>query len=813
MTGYCPTQIETDLQAKWDSSKPFKATEDLHREKYYCLSMLPYPSGDLHMGHVRNYTIGDVIARYQAQKGLNVLQPLGWDAFGLPAENAAIQRDLPPAEWTKKNIKRMRNQLKRLGLAIDWERELATCDPTYYHWEQWLFVQLYKKGLVYQKKSLVNWDPVDQTVLANEQVVDGCGWRSGAPIEKKEINQWFFKITDYAQELLDDLDDLDEWPEQVKTMQRNWIGRSVGTTMHFPIVNQRKALSIYTTRPDTLMGVSFIAIAADHALATLAAQDNKEIADFIALCQKGSTKEADLATSKKLGIATSFIVRNPLTKKKIPVWITNYVLMNYGTGAVMAVPAHDERDHAFAKSYGLPILPVLEAPANWDYERDAFCKKTRLINSKQFTGMTCKQATRAIQKALIQENKGEETVQFRLRDWGISRQRYWGTPIPIIYCDACGPQPVPEKALPVILPEDLIPTKMGSPLKKNKDFINTTCPQCHNNAKRETDTMDTFVESSWYYARYTCANQDKAILDERAKYWTPVDQYIGGVEHAILHLLYARFFHKVLRDMGFMNCKEPFKRLLTQGMVLKNGSKMSKSKGNTVAPMPLIKKYGADAVRLFILFAAPPEQSLEWSDNGLEGCYKFLNRVWNFFSENKEILSNHTNESDEPTAQQARFRTQIHQTLSQISHDMARKQFNTVVSGGMKIFNALSKQQITDSRGSSALREAAKILLQLLFPIVPHITETLWLMLDYGKNMDNCTWPSTDPLALTSDEVDIMVQVNGKLRAKIRLPNDSKDEVVQTTASTHDTVSKYLLGKEIRKVIVIKNKLINIVVA
>ncbi|RKZ83513.1 MAG: leucine--tRNA ligase, partial [Gammaproteobacteria bacterium] len=635
---YRPSEIEQSVQQLWRDQNTFRASEDLTKEKYYCLAMFPYPSGQLHMGHVRNYTIGDVISRYQRMQGKNVLQPMGWDAFGLPAENAAIKNKVPPASWTYDNIDYMRTQLQRLGLGYDWERELATCTPEYYRWEQWLFTRLFKKGLVYKKTAAVNWCPVDNTVLANEQVIDGCCWRCDTPVEKREIPQWFMKITNYAEELLDDLDQLTGWPEQVRTMQANWIGRSEGLQIQFGIADSDDTLAVYTTRPDTLMGVSYVAVAAEHPLALKAAESNADLQAFITECRKMETSEEAVETADKKGVATGLMAIHPVTGEQVPVWAANFVLMGYGTGAVMSVPAHDQRDYEFAQKYGLAINQVIEPinDVNCDLTQAAFTDKGRLINSEQFSDLSSGESFDAIADFLEKQDKGERQVNYRLRDWGVSRQRYWGTPIPIINCPDCGAVPVPEQDLPVRLPEDVIVDGSGSPIKSMPEFYQCACPQCGSDAERETDTFDTFFESSWYYARFTCPDNDKAMLDERADYWLPVDQYIGGIEHAVLHLLYARFFHKLMRDEGLVSGDEPFKNLLTQGMVLKDGTKMSKSKGNTVDPQALIDQYGADTARLFTMFAAPPEQSLEWSDKAVEGSYRFLNRLWRSVQEHLE---------------------------------------------------------------------------------------------------------------------------------------------------------------------------------
>ena len=812
---YSPSAIEADAQAYWEQNDCFESTEDLNREKFYCLAMLPYPSGDLHMGHVRNYTIADIIARYQRMKGLNVLQPMGWDAFGLPAENAAIQRKLSPAEWTQKNIKKMRKQFKQLGFAIDWKREVATCDPSYYHWEQWLFTKLFEKGLIYQKNAVVNWDPIDQTVLANEQVIDGKGWRSGAVVEKREIPQWFFKITDYADELLDDIDTLDGWPEQVKQMQRHWIGRSQGTNITFKVSKQKEKIMVFTTCVHTLMGVSYLAIAPQHPIAKLAAEENKSIAAFIDSCQQGSVAEADLATQEKRGIDTGFLAIHPITKQKIPIWIANFVLMDYGTGAVMSVPAHDERDHAFALQYNLPILPVVQGSGEWHFDEAAYTGDGTLIHSGDFDGLTIDAAKLAITNALVDKKCGEAVTTFRLRDWGISRQRYWGAPIPIIHCKHCGASPVPESDLPVVLPDDLIPTGEGSPLKTCAAFYKTKCPQCGKAAKRETDTMDTFVESSWYFMRYCCYDQNQSMLDERAKYWTPIDQYIGGIEHAVLHLLYARFFFKLLRDEGLVNASEPFKRLLTQGMVLKDGTKMSKSKGNIVAPTPLIKQYGADTVRLFITFAAPPEQSLEWSEQGVEGAHRFLKKLWTLTNAQIDWLSDYEplttplTDSDDSTV--AQHYKAMHTILQQASQDMEKLQFNTLVSAAMKLCNRLTTIEPTTDLNRQLLFEGLRMLLLMLSPITPHITHHLWNVCHFGHNILDADWPKVNNKALVTSHIELVVQVNGKLRGKITVPVDADNAMIEDTALSDDSVQKHMDGKPIRKVIIVPNRLVNIV--
>lgn len=701
MSEYNFTQIEQQAQEYWRENNSFKAVEDKNKEKFYCLSMLPYPSGTLHMGHVRNYTIGDVIARYQKMQGKNVLHPMGWDAFGLPAENAAIKHKKSPYEWTKSNIAYMRSQLDSLGFSFDWSREVATCDESYYKWEQWFFIQLYKKGLAYRKNSVVNWDPVDQTVLANEQVVDGRGWRSGALIEKKEIPQWFLKITDYADELLKDINQLDGWPEAVKTMQTNWIGKSKGLTVKFKIQNSDKEIEVFTTRPDTLMGVSYLGIAPEHPLALEEAKTNSQLKSFIDECKRISTMEADLATQEKKGFKTSIQAIHPISGETVNVWVANFVLMGYGSGAVMSVPAHDQRDWEFAQKYNIALKQVIKPSDNkskLDLDKEAFTEKGILINSGEFDGLNFKSAYQAIKKYLFDNDKGYETTNFRIHDWGISRQRYWGCPIPMIHCNDCGLVPEKEENLPVKLPTNVTLTEAGSPLKDIPEFLNVACPNCGKPATRETDTFDTFFESSWYYARYTCPTADK-MLSEEANYWLPVDKYIGGIEHAIMHLLYARFFHKLMRDQGLVTSDEPFKNLLTQGMVLKDGAKMSKSKGNTVDPQELIDKYGADTVRLFSMFAAPPEQSLEWSDTGVDGANKFLRKVYNYAYTNKEILAkNITIDVTKLSKNDKKARYEIYANLKQAIFDFDKSQFNTVVSACMKILNTLNNyDNLSDS--------------------------------------------------------------------------------------------------------------------
>ncbi len=819
---YKPQEVEEQAQQFWQKKQSFNVTEDLNKEKFYCLSMFPYPSGSLHMGHVRNYTLGDVISRYQRALGKNVLQPIGWDAFGLPAENAAIKHGIPPAEWTTANIAAMKKQFLRLGNAYDWKREITTSHPDYYRWEQWFFIRLFEKGLVYKKNSVVNWDPVDLTVLANEQVVDGRGWRSGALVERKEIPQWFIKITAYADELLSSLDNLDKWPEQVKQMQRNWIGRSTGTDIYFKANNYPKRLKIYTTRPDTLMGATYIAVAPDHPLAKEAAQNNKEARNFIDSCQGIKVAEAELATMEKRGVDTGYTATHPITGDEIPVWIANFVLMQYGSGAVMCVPAHDQRDWEFARKYNLNIKEVIK-PADGsqhDFKKSAYTEKGILIHSGEFSGLTSTEAQEAITAYLEAHESGRATVNYRLRDWGVSRQRYWGTPIPMINCDACGMVPVPEDQLPVVLPENIELTGSGSPLVKCPDFLHVLCPKCGHDAVRETDTFDTFVESSWYYARFACKGQDNAMLDDRAKYWTPVDQYIGGIEHAVMHLLYARFFHKLMRDEGLVNSDEPFKALLTQGMVLKDGHKMSKSVGNIVDPNQLIDDYGADTARLFTMFAAPPDQSLEWSDTAVEGAHRFLKRLWIFAYEHQNMLIDINdalidgNRSKDWQAVESRLkksRFNFHQVLSQINYDYERNQFNTVVSGCMKLFNEMSSYSIETEDDKHFIHRSLGILLRLLAPITPHICHQLWQKLGYDKIIIDAPWPKVDKSALKKEEADYVVQVNGKLRAQFTASVESTDE--QLIELAKQQAQQFIQDKEIKKAVVVAHRqLINLVV-
>ncbi|SCZ50812.1 leucyl-tRNA synthetase [Thiohalomonas denitrificans] len=847
---YQPAVIEAEAQQYWQENRCFEVTEDPDKEKFYCLAMFPYPSGRLHMGHVRNYTIGDVISRYQRMIGKNVLQPMGWDAFGLPAENAAIKNNVPPAKWTYENIDYMRGQLQRLGFGYDWKRELATCHPQYYKWEQWLFTRLFKKGLVYKKTSPVNWCPNDLTVLANEQVIEGRCWRCDTSVERKEIPQYFMKITAYADELLAGLDKLDGWPEQVRTMQRNWIGRSEGVEIAFGVEGRDEPLKVYTTRPDTLMGVSYVAVAPEHPLAIEAATQNSELAGFIEEAGNLQISEAAMETMEKKGVDTGLKALHPISGEPVPIYAANFVLMAYGEGAVMAVPGHDQRDWEFARKYGLPIKQVIK-PAD-DSEADdaqgsasaaggrmpgadltqaAFTDKGILVDSGEFSNLTSGQAFDAIAEYLEQRGRGKKRVNYRLRDWGVSRQRYWGCPIPIINCPSCGEVPVPEDQLPVVLPEDVAFDGIGSPIKKMPEFYETTCPTCGGKAERETDTFDTFMESSWYYARYTCRDNDDAMLDERGDYWLPVDQYVGGIEHAILHLLYARFYHRLMRDFvgdaqgsasaaggrkpgaALVDSDEPFANLLTQGMVLKDGAKMSKSKGNTVDPQDMIAQYGADTVRLFTMFAAPPEQSLEWNDSGVEGAYRFLKRLWAFAHEHAEAIGAAAAEQPDRENMADTVKTarrEIHEALAQARTDFGRYQFNTVVSACMKVMNILAK--LDDTKGADVLRrEGLGILLPLLSPTAPHVTHHLWRELGYGDDILTAPWPEVDESALKRDTIDLVVQVNGKMRGKVQVSAAADKTSVEATALADENVQRFIEGKEVKKVIVVPGRLVNVV--
>lgn len=873
---YNPQEIEHKVQQHWDNHQTFVVSEDPNKEKFYCLSMFPYPSGRLHMGHVRNYTIGDVVSRFQRLQGKNVLQPIGWDAFGLPAENAAIAYKKSPAEWTYANIDDMKSQMKPLGLAFDWSREIATCDPDYYKWNQWFFLKMLENGTAYKKTQIVNWDPVDQTVLANEQVVDGRGWRSGAIVEKREIPGYYFAITKYADELLNDIDTLEGWPDMVRAMQRNWIGKSEGVRFAFKhditdangnLVQDGK-LYVFTTRADTIMGVTFCAVAAEHPLATRAAELKPELAAFIEECKKGGTTEAELATQDKVGVATGLFVTHPLTGAQVEVWIGNYVLMGYGDGAVMAVPAHDERDFAFAKKYNLAIKQVISVEGE-EFSTDAWAEwygdKTRgvTVNSGKYDGLSYKAAVDAVAADLAAQDAGEKKTTWRLRDWGISRQRYWGTPIPIIHCDCCGDVPVPYEQLPVVLPTDCIPDGSGNPLKQRTDFLNVDCPKCGAPAKRETDTMDTFVDSSWYFMRYCDPKVGDAMVGNGTAYWMGaageaaggMDQYIGGIEHAVLHLLYARFWTKAMRDAGLINFGEPFKNLFTQGMLLRDCyyredasgkkrwfypaevqvqhddkgrpiaaiavedgqpvimggiEKMSKSKNNVVEPKDIIEKFGADTARLFTMFAGPPEQSAAWSDSGVEGAYRYLRRLWTYGFKQLDAIKAASNTLDgiELSKDDKALRFEVHSTLKQINADYERLQYNTVVSGVMKLLNALEGYK---GNNAAVVRECFGILLRAIYPAAPHIAHTLWNELNYGGEIATAAWPEPAADALTQDEIKLMVQINGKLRGEIHVAADASKDVIEAAALAEEQVQKHLAGAAPKKVIIVPGRLVNIV--
>ena len=810
---YTPQTLELSLQAEWAESGRFTVHSDESREKFYCLAMFPYPSGKLHMGHVRNYTIADVIARYQRMQGKNVLQPMGWDAFGLPAENAAIANEVAPAAWTQENIDHMRAQLQRLGYAYDWDREIATCDPQYYQWEQWFFTQLYERGLVYKKMATVNWDPVDQTVLANEQVIDGRGWRSGAVVERREIPQWFIRITAYAEELLEGLDTLDGWPEAVRTMQRNWIGKSRGLELAFGLnepVAGLDRIEVYTTRPDTLYGVTYISLAAEHPITLALADANDELAAFVADCKQTSVAEADMAQAEKLGMDTGLRATHPLTGEAIPVWVANYVLMDYGSGAVMAVPAHDERDWEFARKYSLPMKTVVcdEEGKPAVTTDNAYTERGVLTGSAEFDGCDFDEAFEGIAARLEAAGMGQITTQFRLRDWGVSRQRYWGTPIPMLNLGDGQDIPIPADRLPSLLPEDVAMDGVTSPIKADPawrqfEFEGQPC-------ERETDTFDTFVQSSWYYARFTCPHYTDGMIDSaEANYWLPVDQYVGGIEHAILHLLYSRFFHKLMRDAGLVSSDEPFERLLTQGMVLKDGAKMSKSKGNTVDPQELIDRYGADTVRLFSMFAAPPEQSLEWSDSGVEGAHRFIKRLWRLIHDFGQTAPADVPES--LSTEQKDLRRKVHETIAKVTDDYGRRQtFNTAVAAIMELCNELSRHGAETEADRTVVNEGLRAVLRMLWPITPHLTESLWHTLT-DERFAESEWPEVDDSALSRDELEIVVQVNGKVRGKITVPASADKAAIEAMAKEQDNVQRYLADATIKKVIVVPNKLVNIV--
>ncbi|RKO80867.1 leucine--tRNA ligase [Pectobacterium parmentieri] len=855
---YRPEEIEADVQLHWQEKQTFKVTEQPGKEKYYCLSMLPYPSGRLHMGHVRNYTIGDVISRYQRMLGKNVLQPIGWDAFGLPAEGAAVKNNTAPAPWTYANIDYMKNQLKLLGFGYDWDREVATCKPDYYRWEQWFFTKLYEKGLVYKKTSAVNWCPNDQTVLANEQVIDGCCWRCDTKVERKEIPQWFIKITAYADQLLNDLDTLESWPEQVKTMQRNWIGRSEGVEITFDVADSTEKLSVYTTRPDTFMGVAYVAVAAGHPLAAQAAATNPALADFIAECRNTKVAEADMATMEKKGIATGLYAIHPLNGEKVAIWVANFVLMEYGTGAVMAVPGHDQRDWEFATKYDLSIKPViLNADGSKpDLSTEAMTEKGSLFNSGEFDGLDFDAAFNAIADKLVEKGIGERKVNYRLRDWGVSRQRYWGAPIPMVTLEDGTVIPTPEDQLPVILPEDVVMDGITSPLKSNPEWAKTTVNG--QPALRETDTFDTFMESSWYYARYTCPQYDQGMLDPAAaNYWLPVDQYVGGIEHAIMHLMYFRFFHKLMRDAGLVTSDEPAKRLLCQGMVLadafyylgNNGeriwvspadvtverdekgrivkavdnegrdviyagmSKMSKSKNNGIDPQVMVEKYGADTVRLFMMFASPAEMTLEWQESGVEGANRFLKRVWRQAFEHTEKGAVTALDIATLTEDQKSLRRDLHKTIAKVTDDIGRRQtFNTAIAAIMELMNKLAKAPQESDQDRALTQETLLAVVRMLYPFTPHVCFTLWQVLQGEGDVDTAPWPVADENAMVEDSKLVVVQVNGKVRGKITVAADASEEQVRERAAQEPLVAKYLDGVTVRKVIYVPGKLLNLVV-
>ncbi|MBT4491951.1 MAG: leucine--tRNA ligase [Gammaproteobacteria bacterium] len=815
---YQHSTVENEAQKYWADNGSFEVTENSDKPKFYCLSMFPYPSGQLHMGHVRTYTLGDVIGRFQRLKGKNVLQPMGWDAFGLPAENAAIKRNIPPAKWTYGNIAHMKGQFQALGFAFDWSRELATCDPDYYRWEQWFFTRMFRKGLVYKKAAWVNWDPVDQTVLANEQVIDGRGWRSDAPVERRELAQWFIKITDYAEELLEYLDKLPGWPDKIKTMQRNWIGRSEGVEIRFPMKGADETLDVYTTRPDTVMGVTYLAVAPQHPLAVKAGESDPALQAFLEECNRTKVAEADMAKLEKQGMATGFEVTHPITGKAVPVWVANFVLMEYGSGAVMSVPGHDQRDWEFARKFDLPIqqviAPLPDSEEVCDLDKSAFTAYGTLVNSGDFDGLDFSAAFDAIADALVAKGLGERQVNYRLRDWGVSRQRYWGCPIPIINCDKCGAVPVPDKDLPVILPTDVEFEGVGSPIKKMKDWYQTLCPECGGDAERETDTFDTFMESSWYYARFASSNADSAMLDERAKYWTSVDHYVGGEEHAILHLLYARFFHKLMRDEGLVESDEPFEKLLALGMVLKDGTKMSKSAGDAGDPQHLMDKFGADAVRMAMMFSAPPEQSFEWSEHGVESAHRWIRtRLWNPCVENMEKSDIPQLDPSALTTEQKDLRRLAHETLAKCEDDYDRRlAFNTVVAAVMSLVNQVIRFEDDSPQGQAVVREALTVAVLVMSPITPHVSHALWAKLGLGK-IEDADWLAVDEAALEKTSVETVVQVNGKLRGKVEVALDASEDDVVSAARALDNVEKFLVEKTVRKIIYVPNKILNFVVS
>ena len=855
---YNPSQIEPAVQQYWAENKVFKAIKDTSKEKYYCLSMFPYPSGRLHMGHVRNYTIGDVVSRYQRMNGKNVLQPIGWDAFGLPAEGAAIKNKTAPAKWTYENIEYMKNQLKMLGFGYDWDREIATCRPEYYKWEQWFFTELYKKGLVYKKTSTVNWCPNDETVLANEQVHEGCCWRCDTPVEQKEIPQWFIKITDYAEQLLGGLDQLPQWPDMVKTMQRNWIGRSEGVEITFDVADTAEKVAVYTTRPDTFYGVSYLGIAAAHPLAELAAEKNPQLAEFIREAKNAKVAEADLATMEKKGMATGLFAIHPLTGEKLPIWVANFVLMHYGTGAVMAVPAHDQRDFEFAQKYSLPIKQVIAplADEEIDLTKQAFVEHGKLVNSAEFDGLDFDAAFNGIADKLEKLGVGKRQVNYRLRDWGVSRQRYWGAPIPMLTLPNGETVPAPIEDLPIILPEDVVMDGVKSPIKADPNWAKTTFNG--EPALKETDTFDTFMESSWYYARYTSPSYAEGMLDkEEANYWLPVDQYIGGIEHATMHLLYFRFFHKLLRDAGFVTSDEPAQKLLCQGMVLADAfyytsptneriwvsptqvtlerdekgriikatdpegrelvhtgmTKMSKSKNNGIDPQEMVEKYGADTVRLFMMFASPAEMTLEWQESGVEGAKRFLGRVWNLVYEYSQNPAKTALDVTALSADQKALRRDVHKTIAKVSDDIGRRQtFNTAIAAVMELMNKLTRAPLESEQDRAVMAEALSAVVRMLYPITPHICFELWKALGNESNIDHAEWVKADEAAMVEDEKLIVVQVNGKVRGKVTVAADADEETVKTVAFADENVKKFTDNTQIVKVIYVPGKLLNVVV-
>ena len=813
---YNPKKIEAEAQAFWKENRVFEVQEDSSLEKFYCLCMFPYPSGRLHMGHVRNYTIGDVISRYQRMLGKNVLQPMGWDAFGLPAEGAAIKNNMAPAQWTRDNIEYMKHQFNLLGFGYDWNRELTTCDPNYYRWEQWMFSRLYAKGLAYRDKAIVNWDPEENTVLANEQVIDGRGWRSGASIERREMPQWFLRITDYCEELLSDLDDLD-WPEPVKIMQRNWIGRSEGVEIVFEVVDSSQQLTVYTTRPDTLFGATYMALAPEHPLIQPLAEKNKEVQAFLDKVKLQAVSEEALEKMEKVGIPLGLEAINPINGNKIPIWAANFILMSYGTGATMSVPAHDQRDYDFAKKYKLPIQPVIvpnKPGLEHDFNESAFTQLGTLINSNKFDGMDSEEAIEAIGSELEQQEKGKKVINYRLRDWLISRQRYWGAPIPMLTDENGDIFPERDENLPVELPENVSFSGVQSPIKSMKEFIESVDPISNEIYQRETDTFDTFMESSWYYARFCCPDNHEKMLDERAKYWLPVDLYIGGIEHAILHLLYARFYHKLLRDEGLVEVGEPFKRLLTQGMVLNGGSKMSKSMGNTVDPEEMINNYGADTVRLFMMFAAPPEQSLEWSDKAVNGAYRFLRKFWTIVLNRIADISNvdDIDEDDFFNDAQKELRKDTHKTIAKVSDDIGRRYtFNTAIAAIMSLSNRVSRYQIDTDLDRKVVREALESMVLLLSPIVPHICNHLWTELGHQNAVVNELWPTFNEDLMVDDTLEIVIQINGKLRARLNVAANIDEETLKELAFNEPKIAKLIAEQTIKKTIVVPGKLINIV--